>query len=169
MKIIAIDPGPKESGVCIMNWPASDLPSVDWKQQMPNDHTIDLIRERRFPVAIEDVQNYGMTVGSDVFMTLKMIGRVMEVCRYQGYPLSQIKRPTIKTILCNTPTAKDKDVRMAIIGRFAEWYGLTEKEVKGGKAKPGPLYQVSSHIWSAIAVGISYFELDGMQARRVVG
>lgn len=164
MKIIAIDPGPKESGVCVLSWPANELPSVDWKRQLPNDHAIDLIRERKLPVAIEDIQSYAERVGSDVFMTVKMIGRVIEVCRFGGYPLTQIKRPTVKAVLTGRSVGGDPAVRRAVISRFADWYGLTEKEVKGVKAHPGPLYNVSNHIWSAIAVGIAYFELEARRA-----
>ena len=48
--------------------------------------------------------------------------------------------------------AKDANVRAALIDRF----GPSKRKAIGLKATPGPLYGVHSHMWSALAVAVTY-------------
>lgn len=159
MRVFAIDPGPKTSGVCLLEWKQGQQPELIMKDHYDNH---DLIRHLRggacHNLAIEGIQNYGMAVGNDVFQTLKFIGRIEQVSDLYGKRLTEILRTQIKANICGTASAKDPQVRRAIIARFCQWYDTTESQVQGKKAAPGPLYGVKKHIWSALALALTWFE-----------
>lgn len=91
-------------------------------------------------VAIEMIACYGMPVGKETFDTCLWIGRFMERAKK---PVSLVYRKDIKLHLCGTTKAKDGNVSQALKDKHGE---------VGTKKNPGPLYGVSKHIWSALAV-----------------
>lgn len=134
-------------------------------------------------LAIEDIDCYGMPVGRDVFETCKWIGKFEQAW---GGPCIEIPRREIKLHLCGTARAKDANVCAALIDRFGPgkdkaiggkqcprckgkgWFGAgrpTCPECSGSKYKtpPGPLYGVTSHVWSALAVAVTYADRNGAQ------
>ena len=132
-------------------------------------------------LAVEDITNMGMAVGSDVFKTMFWSGRFCQVWsmnRNVGLRVfSQIPRPEIKLFLCGSSRAKDPNVRQALIDRYGGdevaiggkkclkckgkgWFGSGRpecKECKGGGwlQPPGPLHGFSGHTWSALAVAVT--------------
>ena len=63
----------------------------------------------------------------------------------------------MKLALCGSARAKDANVRQAIIDRFA---GVGGKAVAvGTKKNPGPLYGISNHKWSALALCITWIDM----------
>lgn len=140
--ILAIDPGTTESGFVL--WDGSVLAFG----MMENQSIVNTMRnaQRWNPdiVAIEMVACYGMAVGKEVFETCLWIGRMIE---RSPAPHHLIYRRDVKIHLCGTAKAKDGNVRMALLDRF----GGKEKAV-GKKSNPGPLYGISGHLWSALAV-----------------
>lgn len=93
-------------------------------------------------VSIEMIACYGMPVGRETFETCVWIGRFIERAKQ---PHRLVYRKDVKLHLCNSPRAKDGNVRQAIIDRFGK---------PGMKKSPGVLYGVSSHVWAALAVAI---------------
>ncbi len=174
--ILAIDPGPVKSG-----W----LTLYDGKPQnwgwFPNEELLEEVASmyRRFPLAIEDVSHFGpkISVGRDVFETCKWMGRFQQA---HGGEATYIKRQKIKIHLTGMATAKDKNIRIALIDRFGgESVAIGGKrcvDCKGrgwrGRGRPpcdscdatgletpkGPLYGISGHIWSALAIGLTYLD-----------
>ena len=62
----------------------------------------------------------------------------------------------MKLALCGSARAKDANVRQAIIDRFA---GVGGKAVAvGTKKTPGPLYGISNHKWSALALCLVWID-----------
>ena len=108
-------------------------------------------------MAIEMVSCYGMPVGAETFETCVWIGRFME--RFRG-ECDQVFRRDVKLNLCNSMRAKDANIRQAILDRFPSTGGGKTPQV-GTKKQPGPLYGISKHAWSALAVGITWFEQNG--------
>lgn len=145
--IVGIDPG------------STSTAFVVWKDGLfnhgheTNDELLDRIRSSRLgavlgaTAAIEMIGHYGtgMPAGKDVFHTCLMIGRMVEAFTAKSIPVRLILRPTIKTYLCGTPRAKDGNVAQALRDRLGE---------KGTKSNPGPLYGISKHSWSALAVAV---------------
>lgn len=150
--IIAIDPGSLESGYVIVG---HDL-TIHEFGVMENE----LLRKKLSlavdykNLVIEMMSSYGMAIGKTSMDTLVWIGRFM-----QTFPndVTLITRAKIKQHLCKFPTAKDKNIAIAVKDRFPPTGGGSDPH-KGIKSKPGPLYGLSSHMFSALAVAIAYIE-----------
>ena len=155
-RILAIDPGTRESGWLVYD-PGAGQPvgfGID-----PNDGLVAMLRERwatpRFDVVvIEQVRPYGMATGLDILETVRWAGRFEEAV----YPTPVVLAPRKKVTayICGNANAKDPNIRQALIDRFG---GIDGKAAAiGRKACPGPLYGITSHVWAALAIAIAYAE-----------
>lgn len=150
--IVGIDPGTEQSAWVMYD---SKLHQVYDCAIQNNDAVNARFCEAacRMPIAIEMIASYGMPVGAEVFETCVWIGRFIE--SFGGGEL--VYRKNVKMHLCHTPRAKDANVRQAIIDLFPKTGGGKTPQI-GTKKQPGPLYGVSSHIWSALGVALTYSE-----------
>lgn len=150
---IAIDPGNTKSQILV--WDGS---KVCLKAHADNE-TLLAELNRIIPsvenpqICIEMVACYGMAVGREVFDTCVWIGRFFERCEQRGVRPNLVFRQEVKLHLCQSPRAKDGNVRQAIIDRF----GGKDKAI-GKKASQGPLYGVSSHAWAALGLALTFAE-----------
>jgi hypothetical protein len=139
--VIGVDPGPEHSAfVCLSNGRVFDRGIVTNEELAKCDG---YWSSRQ--VFIEMIACYGMAVGASVFETCVWIGRFTELSRLAGGKLSRVFRRDIKLHLCNSPRAKDGNVRQALIDRLGP---------QGTKKAPGPTYGVKSHEWAALAVAV---------------
>jgi hypothetical protein len=157
--ILAIDPGSEQSAyVAYANGRPVNFGKV------PNDWLLQRLRDQQCldatgvfgqsqHVTIEMIASYGMPVGSEVFDTCVWIGRFIEAWR-GSYTL--MFRREVKLHLCGQARAKDPNVRQALIDRF----GPGREKAIGTKKQPGPLYGVSADVWSALAVAVTWSELQ---------
>ena len=154
-KLLCIDPGTKDSGIVFYDGKIV----LEARASVENNSLIHLIKHgTQDKVIIEMVSGYGMAVGKEVFETCVWIGRFMEASRCD---CKRIFRKDIKLTLCNSLRAKDKNVRQALLDRFPRYGGGKTPQV-GTKKQHGALYGVSSHAWSALAVGVTWFENPGV-------
>lgn len=154
--LFAIDPGPEKSALVRFGGPFPFPWGIEPNEKIleelspwPTDYT-----EDRYVLAIEMVQSFGMPVGKSVFETVRWIGRFEEAW---GGKVQLIYRTTIKGHLCNSARAKDANVRQALIDRYPATGGGKVPQI-GTKEQPGPLYGFKSHLWSALAVGVTAME-----------
>ena len=145
--LLAIDPGTTHSGWVLM------MSGVPYESGvMKNGEIIDTLRASSIvPVAIEMIASYGMAVGREVFETCVWIGRFTQAAGPDRVRL--VYRKDVKLHLCGSPRAKDANIRQALIDR---WGG--KAEAVGTVKRPGPLYGVKSHAWSALAVAVTALE-----------
>ena len=152
-KILCIDPGPVSSGVVIYD-------GTTILESYPEYSNEDLLESICFndlsanKMIIEMIACYGMPVGKETFETCVWIGRFIE--RF-GRPYDLVYRKDVKLTLCNNMRAKDANIRQAILDRFPATGGGKTPQI-GTKNKPGPLYGISKHAWSALALGLTWFE-----------
>lgn len=106
-------------------------------------------------LTIEGMACQGMAVGKETFDTVMWIGRFIESWSRRGGKWGIIYRPDVKMHLCHSMRAKPPHIRQALIDRF----GPGKRKAIGLKATPGPLYGVSSHLWSALAIAVTYADL----------
>lgn len=138
MTILALDPGTTQSAYVL--WDGRrvlDCAIVD------NDRLVLALTERTIPhdlLACEMIASYGMAVGREVFETCVWIGRFLQA---NDGPHRLVYRKDVKLHLCNSPRAKDANVRQALLDKYGP---------VGTKSRPGPLYGLRSHIWAALAV-----------------
>jgi hypothetical protein len=150
--IIAIDPGTTQSALLV--W---DGRSVSFPRIVDNHIMLQWLRSTapHMPLAIEMVACYGMAVGREVFETCLMVGRVQEVWESKMLDCTLVYRKDVKMHLCGSMKAKDPNIRQALIDRFGN---------VGTKKNPGPLYGVSSHLWSALAIAVTALEAKPLPA-----
>lgn len=165
--LIAIDPGTRASGVCLI---LSNEMKPIWCDKVDNDKLIGIVltqiydhhlTDMQLRVVIERMQGNSMPVSSDVFETCEWVGRFSEAfTRLYNTTVAYVyRREEYKALCANIYTHNDKGVRQALVDRFA--YG--EKNYgKGTKKEPGWFYGFSADSWSAYAVGVTYLDkLEG--------
>ena len=154
--VLCIDPGTTHSGVVVFD--GQNVLFAD--SEYDNKDLIEAIFNGGFfyefaviEMAIEMIASYGMAVGESTFETVLWIGRFMEKFGFDC--CTKIYRKDVKLFLCNSMRAKDTNIRQAILDIFPDTGGGKTPQI-GTKKEPGPLYGVSSHSMSALAVGLTY-------------
>jgi len=144
MKVLAIDPGNKQSAWVVWDGSVCGLGFDD------NDKLLTGITSPASPIdhmAIEMVQSFGMAVGVEVFETVYWIGRFCQA--WAPRPFSRIFRKDVKLHLCQNLRAKDTNIRQALIDKLGR---------PGTKKAKGKTYGISKHLWSALAVAVTFCE-----------
>jgi len=161
-KILSIDPGPTESGwVHVESEPFALLGAGVFE----NESVLEGLRRKQWPadvVLIEKVVSYMKIVGLPVFETAYNAGRFAEA----AHPASVVRlgNTDVRRHICDTARASESNVRAAIIDRFG---GLGGKAVAIGTSKArGPLYGVTAHAWSALALALTFAD-DKLSAAAV--
>jgi len=151
MIVLAVDPGPTKSGFIFWD---TEKEITGAMGEYTNEQMRNLIYKSSTYniIVIEDIVMLGQTfVGKEIFNTAKWAGRFWEIADNAKTPVHWINRRQVKLNLCETNRAKDKNIRAALIERFGK---------PGTKKEPGRLYGVSGHIWSALALGVTYADLN---------
>lgn len=151
--MIAIDPGPTESAWLVYEEGAVVEMAIEDNQDLLHRLRGELFSDAPSAlqtVAIEMVASYGMSVGRDVFETVYWIGRFSEAVG----GAERVYRKDVKMHLCANSRAKDSNIRQALIDRYGGTGG--KQAAIGTKKEPGPLYGMKSHLWSALAVAVTY-------------
>lgn len=157
-KLLAIDPGNKESGFVIID--TEDyfpLYKGKWENEKLRAKIAQSWKHQVNHVVIEMVASYGMAVGETVFETVFWIGRFYEAVGTGGASRDRLKRIEVKKNLCHTATAKDANTTQALIDRFAP---DARNRGKGTKSDPGWFYGFKSDIWQAYALGVTFIDLQ---------
>ncbi|WP_395406268.1 hypothetical protein ACHMW6_06245 [Pseudoduganella sp. UC29_106] len=157
MSILALDPGPEQTGWCHFDGSRVLASGVDKNNSVLGI----LLRHEGELLAIEMIASYGMPVGREVFETCVWIGRFMQTWR-QPDQVQLVYRKDVKMHLCGSNKAKDGNVRQALIDLFPRAGGGATPQI-GTKAQPGPLYGVSTHVWPALGVAITALALKEVQ------
>ena len=149
--IMAVDPGTERSAFVSITGPNEPFSILD-KGILANEELLTHISARNWceHFVIEMVASYGMAVGKTTFETVFWIGRFWErvlSLRTQKSMARLFRKTDVCMHLCQSMRAKDSNVRQALIDRFGE---------PGVKAKPGALYGVGTHEWSALALATVY-------------
>ena len=153
--ILAIDPGPKQSGWVIYDGVDALDCGIDQNENLRRRIYDDVwFVDLSSPVhlAIERVMPYRGKARIELIETAVWVGRFGQEFGWDD--VSLIARPVVCEHLCGHQAAKKPKVRKAIINR----YGGTRQAAIGLKQHPGPLYGITDHIWDALAVAITYWE-----------
>lgn len=154
MRLLALDPGNKESGYVVYDTDAC-LP-LHWAK-LTNAETLGVLDNATDcdALAIETIQSFGMAVGQTTFDTCIWGGRFLQrwLDTRGGDDAAQpirVYRKDVKVHLCGTHRGKDTNILAALMNR----YGGDRRSAVGIKAAPGPLYGFKADCWSALAVAI---------------
>lgn len=171
MKIVAIDPAPKESAFVLVD--PITLEVYD-KGILKNEvliqrkdlgfGCINLFPQdfHHYELAIERVRSMGQVAGNSLFDTSEWIGRFEQA--FVG-EVTKIPRIQIKVLLCGKAGARDSDVREAVLQRYQQQIdndvlmpGGGKNPIQGTKSKPGPLYGIKTHLWQALGAALVHIE-----------
>ncbi len=146
IKILAIDPGPLQSGLVVWNGT-----SILYLEIVDNERIIleDLNLIEADVLVIEQIKSYGMSVSDSIFDTVFWTGRFCQ--KWEG-DWFRVPRREVKMHLCGTMRAKDSNIRQALIDRFGP---------PGVKKSPGLTYGLKKDLWSAFALGVTWMDLNG--------
>jgi hypothetical protein len=139
--LLAVDPGTDASGYVLFD--RAEQRVVE-SGVLPNDKMLEKCL-LNYPLAIEMIASYGMSVGQEVFETCVWIGRFMQA--HEPYATDRVYRRDVKLHLCGTPRAKDTNIWQALVDRFGP---------VGTKKAPGVLYGVKSHARAALALAVTW-------------
>jgi hypothetical protein len=103
-------------------------------------------------LAIEYMHPRGMPTSKEEMDTQFWAGRFVQASHC---PWTPIRRSEVKLHLCGVARAKDANIRQALLDRYGG------KDAKGKKASPGPLYGIHDDLWSALAIGVTWWETKG--------
>jgi hypothetical protein len=146
--LLSIDPGTDKSG-----WVILEDGRVSSSDVSPNAGVLELVSRWNEGLAIEMIAGMGMAVGQTTFDTCVWIGRFQQAY-FRPDAVQFVYRRDVKLHLCGNSRAKDPNIRQALLDMFPRTGGGKTPQV-GTKAMPGPLYGVSSHAWSALAVAVT--------------
>lgn len=153
MNIIAIDPGPTKSALVYLEGGRPTFTLLDANERVRDALLMDSgIYD--FPsmamLVVEEIESFGMPVGREIFGTVFWAGRFVECW---GGPWTRLPRRAVKLHLCGSMRAKDPNIRQALIDRFGG-----QEQAIGRKATAGPLYAIKADLWSALALGLTYYD-----------
>lgn len=156
MRLIAIDPGPRFSGVVEIDPETLSIYSAEAEENTSLLHR--LRYETDAAMAIEIMCSMGMAVSQDTFDTQLWAGMFIEAFRGRGRQAATLYRKDVKLHLCGNNRAKDTNVTAAVKSRFPPTGGGKDP-YKGIASRPGPLYGISGNdVWSALAIAITRLE-----------
>ena len=152
--VVGVDPGPVESAYLVLERGSRCLlHGIE-----PNDRVLELLSEyplkNESHLSLEMISSYGMPVGWETYETVYWIGRFAQAWGNDS-TMARIYRVQARSHLCGSGKAGDPEVWRAILDRF----GPSKALAVGTKKAPGPLYGVTSHKRSALAVALVYWDL----------
>jgi len=148
MKIIAIDPGTTQSAFVI--WDGVEI--ID-KDIANNETLLKFARDwpvKPIPMIIEQIRCYGMPIGATTLDTVFWSGRFWEAWKGEKHLMPRLE---VKKHLCHNGSAKDSNIRQALIDRFGP---------PGVKKSPGLLYGVKKDIWAAMAIAVTWMDQNDL-------
>lgn len=149
--VVAVDPGYETSA-----WVRYDGQRVVAHAIEPNGQLLERLSQvDDAHVTFESIESYGMAVGREVFETVWWTGRLFEAVVRQGATASRVPRKSVKLHLCGSARAQDSNIRVALVDRF----GGTAAGI-GKKNTPGPLFGIKSHEWAALALAVTWWDLE---------
>lgn len=150
MRIVGIDPGTNETAFVILDPSNADEP-IQGFGYVSNEELIEAFRQKLISAdescifVFEFFESYGKPIGSESIETICWIGRFMEASK----TWARLKRSDIKLHLCASRSAKDPHIRRVLMDRFGG-----DASTKAG----GKLAKIKKHLWSALAVSVTYAE-----------
>jgi hypothetical protein len=139
--ILAIDPGPTESAYLALK--DDGLPYFFSKVDN-NELAFFLENASDYgDLVIEEIQSFGMAVGKEVFTTARWTGVFEGSAKRRGKSVSLVGRQEVKLFWCQSPRAKDANVRRALLDHYGP---------PGTKKSPGITYGIKKDVWSALAI-----------------
>ena len=162
VRVLSIDTGTKISGFVQTNHFAGEPPEIaEFGVLMNEDMTIHIRDLALDAIVMENFQCMGMPVGISTFNSAIWLGRFIEqfqmvIENHKPELVWLMHRSAVKMEICGTTRAKDANVRQAIIDCYTKNLGGGKCPQIGTTKDKGPLFGIGTHVWSALALAISF-------------
>ena len=155
-RFIGIDPGATQSAVILLD----DQETIEERFIKPNREVLKWVYTAQADMLIIEVMDgYGQICGKEIFETNEWAGRFIQIWEgpdpdyYRNY--ERVTRRKIKIDICGVSSAKDTNVRHAILDKYPATGGGKTPQI-GTKKQQGPLYGIGKDMWAALAV-VTYY------------
>ncbi len=156
MRVFAIDPGCRESAICIINSETlKPMSFIKAENECIRQYINGLSPNTGDAAAVEMLQSYGNLIGRDVLETALWVGRFVEQFAGAGVDAKLVYRIDEKMHICHDSRAGDANIRRALIDRFCSF---DFKNGKGTSRNPDFFHGFKADIWQAYAVGLTFIE-----------
>ena len=118
--ILAIDPGSAQSAFVLFDPWKQRIVSMGIEQNPVVLKQLTLGTPRMTVFAIERVASFGFCVGKEVFETCEWVGRFLHAAERQPITIFPVYRKQVVTHHTGKSTNGDKEIRAAMIDRFAK-------------------------------------------------
>lgn len=148
--ILAIDPGNERSGFLFLG---NDGLIAGPFGKVPNAEILEIIRQSdtTCKIVCEFPFPRGQTASWELFKTVEFIGQIKTLVECDPFhprlKLEYIDRQRVKLCVCGSASAKDANIRAALIAIYGE---------PGSKKNPGPTYGITADVWAALGIAHTY-------------
>ncbi len=167
--VLAIDPGPDQSAWMLFG--PNRIGLYGPKEMGIEENNLVLEAVARFArsgawFVVEDMRYQRHLAGRVVNETSIWIGRFVQ-CWIDngGGEWERVPRREVARHLTGDPVAKNSVIRAVLVSRW----GKSDRDVKGTKNEPGPLYGVKTHLWSALALALAAAETKAAEIAHQTG
>lgn len=160
MIVLGIDPGPYESAVC--GWDGWHVLRGSYQANEIHERELrghpsravfvaspDATFDIEFRLAIEQPRSFGKHVGNEIVQTAEWAGRFAGICA----GAMMIPQTEVRRHLCGTAASTCAGVKRVLQDRFGA------AVAKGTRKAPGPMYGANEHVWDALAVAVSAYDI----------
>lgn len=172
MRILAIDPGPRQSGyVCwsqVHGFACTDMVptrTIPCFGKVPNDRLLDIVKWCDCDIVIEKITLY-QKADQNIHDTIWWYGRFSQVAMERPglhglnfMPRGEVKATLLPDLASNQ--RNDTTIKAYLRDRFAPGVG---NHGKGTKKDPGYFYGFKADVWQAFALAVAYS--DSLEAGR---
>lgn len=162
-RIIAIDGGTDKSAYVILR-PLE--PRICEYGILDNESMLSRLRELRIESSkssgrdqfvVEQIKSYGNAIGDSLLHTCVWNGRFIEAWIGESErTYTFLPRKTVVTELCGRSTARDTNVRQALIDYYADRMGERAKDIT---RKGGALSSIKKDMWSALGIATAHYAM----------
>lgn len=156
--VLAIDAGSTESGYCLVD---TDTYQPIEFGKIENDSLlnkiIDFAEQYQYEIAIEQFAFYGSKnpIGQTTIEAITWNGKFIRQAELLGVEYTFVYRREEKMNLCKTMRCGDKEIRNALIKRFAK-HDL--ERGKGTKKNPDFFHGFAADAWSGFAIATTFID-----------
>jgi len=146
MLLLSVDAGTTKSAYVVVD-------TVDYRiissGKVDNDELMQIIKNEYYDdIVFEMISSYMNRIGDSTIQTIKWIGRFEQQVYINGDIPKEMKRYEVKTELCGSMKAKDKDIIMYLEMRFG----------KKTKAKDSWFAGITADQWQAYGLAIAWVD-----------
>jgi hypothetical protein len=158
MIVFGLDPGTEQTAIVGYNGVSVTqhriVPNETLLIEFADNHDAWFDPHKDFVLATEYMESsLGMAVGKETCRTIFWNGRFVQAWSPRRW--AEVTRYNVKRHICGQVRATDANIRQALIDRFGGSKAI------GLKKTPGPLFGIKSHEWAALAVAVTWYDLNG--------